>query len=172
MAKIEEFGENPELFNYIINVSASVGKNGVNSRDDVLIVQALLKYGAEEKHYFRNEKFPIPTGSMCQDTAKQIKSLQRFLRKNGHKISIDGRIDPAKGNSAYGKKGRWTIRLLNELAFEIWLLSGAKNDNYILDIARRYPQVMAVLDGIPVGTLNIPLESSSEGVGTLNIALE
>ena len=39
MAKLETFFIMEE-----INVTASVGKNGVNLKEDVMVVQALLKY--------------------------------------------------------------------------------------------------------------------------------
>jgi hypothetical protein len=168
MAKLETFYMMDE-----INVNASVGKNGVNSKDDVLVVQALLKYALEPYTYFRNDKFSEPTGTMDTNTMRLIEKFQRFIRiKLKNRVSVDGRIDPAKGTKAFGKDGKWTIQMLNGEALTAYIIFYKGNGNYIEDICRKYPQVRVVLGDIPVGTLGLSLESSSKGVGTLNLGLE
>ncbi len=89
MAKLETFFELEE-----INVTASVGSNGVNLEDDVMVVQALLKYALAERGFFRKMTFSEPTGTMDDNTKSLIKQFQRFVRKmNNADISVDGRID-------------------------------------------------------------------------------
>ena len=156
-----------------INLTASVGENGVNLKDDVMVVQAMLKYALEERYYFRKFKFPAPTGTIDNETKKLIWEYQRYLRKNDKKISIsvDGLIDRAAGDKAFGKRGFWTILSLNGHVMEMLLLRGGVG-NYFQDICRRYPQLNAVLDDIPVGELDLSLEPSIQRVGTLNLGIE
>lgn len=160
---------------YEINVDASVGKGGVNSKDDVLVVQALLKHALEPMSYFRNERFSEPTGVMDANTMNLIEKFQIYARRKVKvKLSVDGRIDPAEGMSAFGKKGRWSIRSLNaEAAFADFMFHKNNGSSTLVEsICRRFPQVATVLGEIPVGTLGLTLESSPKGVGTLNLGLE
>ena len=169
MAKLETFFIMEE-----INVTASVGKNGVNLKDDVMVVQALLKYALPERHYFRGMKFSEPTGTMDETTLSLIKRFQIYLRKvRKLSVSVDGRIDSAKGRKAFGRKGKWTIQMLNDEALEMFLLSGSKSESYIHEICRRFPQVANAIGELPVGTLGLTLEPSAErGIGSLGLALE
>jgi len=76
MAKIETFyGDNQ-----LVNLTASVGENGVNLKDDVMVVQAMLEYALGEKPYFRRFKFPAVTGAMNDETKILIKEYQLYLR--------------------------------------------------------------------------------------------
>ena len=83
------------------------------------------------------------------------------------------RIDPAKGERAFGKRGMWTILMLNGDAMESWLLKGGKNSSYLRDIGAHYPAFQAAI-GDGVGTLGLELEGSGSngGVGTLGLTLE
>ncbi|MEZ5427790.1 MAG: hypothetical protein R2747_16090 [Pyrinomonadaceae bacterium] len=156
-----------------INLSASVGKNAVNHKDDVLVVQALLKYALEPLHYFRNDKFSEPTGTMDRNTMRLIEKFQVFARRKLKKsVSVDGRLDRAVGTKSFGRDGRWSIQLLNGEALTAYLIFYKGEENYIEDICRRFPQVKTAIGEIPVGTLNLSLESSRVGVGTLNLGLE
>jgi hypothetical protein len=157
-----------------INVSASVGMGGVNSKDDVLVVQAMLKYALEARSYFLGEKFPEPTGTMDPSTMALIRKYQGYLRRKLRvPISVDGRIDPAKGGSAFGKKGKWTIQMLNADVMEMWLIAYGGEGNHLEDLCRRYPQVSKALGGdVPVGTLSLRLEPVGPIVGSLNLGLE
>lgn len=168
MARIEKFFGDVDN----INVSASVGDGGVNFKDDVMVVQAMLKYALEERPFFRKYKFPEPTGTMDRVTAKLIREYQRFLRKiDKASVSVDGIIDRAVGEKAFGRRGWWTILCLNTHIMEARLLGGGEG-NQIEDLCRKFPQLYAVLDDIPVGTLGLSLEPSIRGVGSLNLALE
>lgn len=157
-----------------INVSNSVGKGGANAKDDVLVVQALLKYALEGRHYFRNDTFPEPNGTMDENTMKLIKKYQRYVRiKQKLKMSVDGRIDPSRGGiHVPGKRLLWTISSLNCDALERYLIEDRAGADPINSICVRYPQVKAVLGEPPVGTLGLKLEPSRIGVGTLNLGLE
>ncbi len=169
MAKLETFFALEE-----INVTASVGNNGVNLEDDVMVVQALLKYSLPERKFFRGMKFSEPTGTMDNNTKTLIKQFQSFVRKTTKaKVTVDGRIDPAKGTTAFGSKGQWTIQILNGAALEYYFLSGAKGESYIHDLCRRFPRVERTIGELPVGTLGLSLEPSVRpGVGSLGLALE
>ncbi|MCO6511696.1 MAG: hypothetical protein J5I65_12980 [Aridibacter famidurans] len=157
-----------------INLTASVGENGVNNRDDVLVVQAMLKYGLEGRTYFKGDRFPEPNGTIDPATMHLIRKYQQYLRRRqGLAISVDGRVDPAKGESAFGRKGQWTIQALNGDVHEWYLLFGETGDNYIHSLCMTYPQVIQAVGGdIPVGSLGLTLESSPAIVGSLNLALE
>ncbi len=157
-----------------INVGCPVGRGGVNQKDDVLVIQALLKYALEGRDYFRRDKFPEPTGALDPDTARLIEKYQRYLRRKRElKISVDGRVDPANG-SIYvtGKRLKWTITMLNGDAMEMHLTHNRPGESYIHGICLFYPQVRAVLGELPTGTLGLPLEGSSNGTGSLDLGLE
>lgn len=160
MAKIEniKFAEGPYNTTDIINVSASVGVNGVNRSEDIIIVQALLKYGLEGRTEFRDAEFPEPSGAFVKTTAKLIKKYQRFNnRSEGVRVSIDGRIDPLTGSVfAYGKKKHWTIYSLNVHAEEMSLVY--YNTPLIEGICKRWPFIGEMLNKNGVGTLGLPLE--------------
>ena len=158
---------------YEINVSNSVGRGGTNINTDVLVVQALLKYGLEGRHYFRGIRIAEPTGAIDSNTLQLIKQYQRYMRKVcGKKVSIDGRIDPARnGLNVPGKNLLWTISSLNSEINEMHLLN-SRPGSPIQDLCNRYPQVKAVLGKMPVGTLDLALESSVRRIGTLNLGLE
>lgn len=155
-----------------INLTASVGKNGVNLKDDVMVVQAMLKYALEERPFFRSFKFPRPTGTLTEDTSAIIKEYQRYLRrKNKLSISVDGVIDRAIGEKAFGKSGYWTILCLNSDLLETRIVRGGEG-NQFEDLCRRFPQLYEVLEDIPVGSLDLSLEPSIQRIGSLNLGLE
>ena len=144
-----------------INVSQSVGKGGVNRHDDVMVVQALLKYGLEDKYHFRKDNFPAPNGIMDKNTLRLIRKFQRYLRKiRKVKVAIDGRIDPSKGLYVRNRKKLiWTISHLNCEAVEMKLIyNKGRGTDYIQAVRSLYPQVDAILAGNAVGTLNLGLE--------------
>jgi len=157
-----------------INVTGSVGRGGVNAKNDVMVVQAMLKYALEERAQFKNDRFPAPSGTINEETIQMIYKYQRYLRsKLKIRVSVDGRIDPAKGERAFGSKGQWTIQSLNGDVMEAWLVFKGGGDNYIEALCRKYPQVLNALGGsIPVGSLSLSLEPSVPLVGSLNLGLE
>ena len=169
MAKIDVIND----FEFL-NVAASVGANGVNLRDDVVIVQALLHYSLRKRGGFRGLKFPVVSGAMDGGTTDMIRRFQHFIKKSPWhrtKVATDGRIDPAKGEEVAGKKRRWTILELNYMALEMWLLDSSANGGFINDMSVRYPIVGEVLSN-SVGSLGLSLEPSPAVVGSLRLTLE
>ncbi len=142
-----------------INVTSSVGVGGVNSTQDVLVVQALLKYVGEKISYFRNENLPRPTGVMDKKTQHLIKKYQQYVRRvKKVGLSVDGRIDPSKGLYVPGKKLQWTIGQLNGDASQIHMMFGRNGGDHVEDLCTIYPPISAILDGSAVGSLNLGLE--------------
>jgi hypothetical protein len=162
------------LFDYVeINVSQSVGLDGVNAPDDVAVVQAMLNYVCNGRPFFANYFFTEPSGRTDKETLAVIKRFQQFMRyRLKEKVSIDGRISPAEGIVAFGKAGRFTIRSLNSEAMLLHFLSESPTANYVQDIIMQYPIVQQYLGSVPVGSLNLPLEASALAVGTMNLSLE
>ena len=165
MPQLEEFFGNRQ-----VNLAAAVGTRGVNSKDDVIAVQALLKYAMSGRQAWEGVKFPEPTGAMDAATVSLIRKYQSFARRRSNgAVSVDGRIDPAKGERAVGKRGMWTILMLNGDAMETWFLNGSPNSSFIRDMGLKYPAFQVAI-GEGVGSLNLTLEGS--GVGTLGLELE
>ncbi len=155
-----------------IELSGSVGAGGANQYGDVVAVQALLKYSMTGRPQFRGSYIEDPDGICGPKTIGLIKKYQEYLRKNGRRVSLDGRIDPAKSGAAFGKRGMWTIEMLCAQALETWVLSGAANDNYVRDMYTKFPKFRAAIPNPPIGTLNLQLASSRRVVGTLGLSLE
>jgi hypothetical protein len=142
----------------VINVTATVGVGGVNLQQDVIVVQALLRFALEDVGGFQDVQIPEPTGGDVRTTAEIIKKFQRYYnRTKRDPISIDGRIDPIQGKTpfAYGTNKLWTLYALHQRAIETSLLSG-KGDP-IKAICRRWSAVKAVLEN-SVGSLDLALE--------------
>jgi hypothetical protein len=163
-----------ELFfgNQNINLTASVGEHGTNLKNDVMVVQAMLKTALEGRILFRGVRFPHPTGAINKETIKLIKQYQRYEKESRTRITVDGRIDPAKGERRFGKCSFWTILALNSLVFERWFLSDMPHNNPIEDLCHKFPQLYTAIDDVPVGTLDLSLEPSPIRVGSLNLGLE
>ena len=156
MAKIINIEMSPGLTDEVINVAATVGANGVNLQEDVIVVQALLKYTLERLSDFSDVKFPEPTGGDIRTTTQIIKKFQRYNNRGEKQtVSIDGRIDPIKGIYAHGTNKYWTLYALHSKAREISLLSGSAPP--VEAICRRWSAVKAAL---------------VNGVGSLGLALE
>lgn len=168
MAKIEIFFETVEN----INLTASVGRNAVNLKDDVLVVQAMLKYALKDRSYFRDFKFPEPTGSINEETKILIREYQRYLRrKEKQDVALDGVMNRAVGVTPAGRRDYWTILSLNTHALQMRLLKGGLG-NHIEDLCRQFPQLLPVVGDFPVGSLSLTLESAASRIGTLNLGLE
>lgn len=165
MARIENFNDYPQ-----VNLTASVGKGGVNYDDDVLAVQALMKYAFEGERGWEGYKFPTPTGTLCKLTRSLIKRYQRVIKRTVNSATVDGRIDPAKGTFPAGSRAMWTILSLNTDAMATWLLSKRMGANYIHAVGMMFPEFRAAIGDRGVGTLNLELDGG--GVGTLGLDLE
>ena len=165
MARIERFP-----WGNVINLTASIGVNGVNLRDDVMVVQAMLKHAPEKRGAFGKVKLPPPTGIMTMQWIEIIKDYQRYLRqKRNEKVSVDGKINRAIGERVFGKRASWTILCLNVELLELRLLTGGAV-NEIEELCSHFPQLNGIL-GTPVGSLDLTLEGGS-GVGSLDLGLE
>jgi hypothetical protein len=169
MAKIEKIGEWEN-----INLTASVGRSGVNLKEDVMAVQGLLRY-IFRKRFEEYKKLPFPNGSADEGTIELIGKFQRAFGKNRRqpefKLVSDGRVDAASNKRLNSRNRLWTIVALNDWAFELWLLSGAPNESYINDLCVQFPQIRNILEN-SVGTLGLSLEPSFPRFGTLGLALE
>jgi hypothetical protein len=165
MAKIERFsGGN------IINLTASVGFNGVNLRDDVIVIQAMLKHAPEKRGVFGKVKLPPPSGMMTPPWVEIIKDYQRYLRtKKNEKVSVDGKIDRAIGERVFGIRTKWTILCLNNELLELRLFDGGTGSE-IEGLCRQFPQLNRILE-TPVGSLDLTLEGGNE-IGSLGLGLE
>jgi hypothetical protein len=167
MAKMEKFYGGL----YKINLTASVGEKGVNLKNDVMVVQAMMKYALEGRPQFRRFRFSEPTGAMDKNTAELILEFQRDLRRRRYKVAVDGVMNRAVGEKTFGKKGFWTILHLNSEVLEWRLLSGGSGTEFE-DLCRKFPQLHAVLDDLPVGSLELSLEPSMPRLGSLRLSLE
>ncbi|MBX3297414.1 MAG: hypothetical protein KF762_17060 [Acidobacteria bacterium] len=168
MAKLQEFNGFTQ-----VNLHASVGENGVNAKNDVIAVQALMRYGLNWRRSWADVELPEPNGVMGPKTAALIRRFQQELRKSaGRGVIVDGRIDPAKGIRPSGRRAMWTILMLNTAAVETFLLKGAEGVSYIHEISKQYPAFKAAIGSNGVGTLDLELEGSAPGIGTLGLSLE
>jgi hypothetical protein len=165
MARIEKISDMNQ-----VNLSASVGRNGVNNKNDVLAVQALMKYGLEDNPDWRGMRFPEPTGTFDGLTLALIKRYQRHLKRLVSSAKVDGRIDPAKGTFTAGGRVMWTILSLNSDAMATWIFNKQIGSGYIHAIGQIYPAFKSAIGDGGVGTLNLELEGS--GIGTLGLELE
>jgi len=163
------------LFDYIeVNVGQSVGRGGINDVGDVVVVQTFLNYVCRGRPFFSNYAFTEPSGQMDKETLALIKRYQQFMRHRiKETVSIDGRVSRAKGITAFGTKGRYTIRSLNsEAALLHFLDTKGTTANYLVDMIWQYPIMGQYLPPAPVGTLNLALEGDTRIPGTLNMSLE
>jgi hypothetical protein len=161
----------------VINVSASVGRGGVNLREDVLVVQALFKYTLVKGEAFRGEPLPEPTGAFDRVTERTIKKYQRLAKRNYGSLGnivVDGRIDPAANGSSYlpGSNKRYTIILINaeaDLRYRCYP-DRVGRGGFVNDICARYPHVEAALKN-SVGTLGLSLEGDEKRFDFMKVGL-
>jgi len=116
MAKISKrfiFGGKEALKVKFMNISDSVGVGGVNSLDDVILVQALFKISEEQlSNKLKVPKpFPYPTGAYNEQTENLI---FEFQLRNSWDVKGKWLICPAKGLFKPGTRELWTIHLLDD----------------------------------------------------------
>lgn len=155
MAKIETITDDLGEPLTIINVSNSVGVNGVNDPEDVQVVKALFKFvpnkyhlvvGAKQGWEMEDDSLPLPYDGTTWGIPEITKSFQKYankmLSKYGYKVEVSGRIKPAKYNAVVGKKYS-TIVALNVFAN----LGGTNfySGNYIDRIKKEYRGIFAEL---------------------------
>lgn len=127
----------------LFNVTASVGKNGVNSRSDVFLVQALLREIPDERRGgVPHRDCPWPTGTFCKATARIIRKYQRGHRRE--KVARDCLINRAVGLQVPGTKRPWTIIQLNYDLLDGQIISGSA-ESYIGLIMDKYPELSLML---------------------------
>src|SRR5262245_22639083 len=101
------------------NVDAAVGPGAPNRRDDVLLVQYMLRENFKILNTFGRD--PFPGGSVAVDgaagpqTFAAILHYQNTLKKGGSSIATDGRVDPPVGDKTVGSTSntQYTILFLN-----------------------------------------------------------
>ena len=68
--------------------------------------------------------FSEPTGTMDENTRSRIKDFQVYLRKvKDTSISVDGRLDPAKGTKCLRQKRTLDNSPAKRVALEMFLLN-------------------------------------------------
>jgi hypothetical protein len=101
---------------YIFNVSNRVGPNQPNQRDDVLLVQFLLREYMTRPELTGSPLFPLPTvsGDFDIPTALWIYYQQLLGKKQNPTAILDGIVSPARGIFYNTKTGdSWYIANLN-----------------------------------------------------------
>lgn len=100
------------------NLDSSVGHQGSNSnREDILLVQFLLKALAQKVHSEAGKQIrPIlertpQTGVVDEATIRSIVALQELQKSKGNTRVVDGRVSPARGYRHSG--GYYTIVLMS-----------------------------------------------------------
>lgn len=150
MAKIEKY-EGDE----IINVGDKVGVNGVNAKNDVLVVQAMLKYLTRFSKKWCKVTLPEPNGSLDKNTRQAIFDYQEFVRtrsvnpKDYRWVAKDGAISPYKDGVKLLNKQEWTIIAMNN---DCGMLSAALSDgkDHVDAICRRWSTVATALGRNPL----------------------
>ncbi len=147
MAKVISYnGDN------IINLDAKVGANGNNSPNDVVVVQAMLKYLTQFTKRWTRANIPEPNGQLDPNTRQAIFDFQDHVRStvgNPYEwVARDGSISPYNQRVALLRKQAWTIIKVNE---ECVTLSAAKRDgtDHIDALCCRWPQVAKALGRNP-----------------------
>lgn len=151
MAKIEKDDEGDN----IINVSNKVGVSGINLTNDVMVVQALLKYLTLSSMKWCRVAVPEPTGFLDKNTQQAIFDYQEYKRthssnpKNYRWVAKDGAISSYKKGINLLKKQEWTIISLN---MDCGMLSAALMDgkDHVDAICRRWITVATVLGRNPL----------------------
>jgi hypothetical protein len=124
-----ELSSDPGLA-FFCNVHGSVGQGLSNRRDDVLLVQWLLR-----QYFSKVTTISPPPGPMIQvdgsfgrQTGDYIKAFQTGGKAGGHSIAVDGRVDRAQGVFGALSGTQYTIIHMNngadgrrpELARRFW----------------------------------------------------
>lgn len=99
------------------NVNFAVGNNAPNKRDDVLLVQWMLKHVyADHPLLSPPEAKPLKVdGWIGPQTIKWIKAFQADMRRAGRQCALDGRVDSARKAFGAVSKLPYTILWLNSV---------------------------------------------------------
>ncbi len=108
----------PTLFHLFYNVDAAVGKNAPNRRDDVLLVQYLLKsastLGYPQVFNWNLLNYPL-SGSWDRNWAGLLAAYTDSEVAARNKMVADDRVDPVKNGRLIGPvhHAQYTIVVLN-----------------------------------------------------------
>lgn len=119
MATIDRYYYGP-ITHEFLNVTEVVGgRDGINLAEDVMIVQALLRFLKDFYRGFPESECPPITGGLDSMTRAAIEKYQKISNKERIKalgrLVQDGRVSPARGDSFVfgGGNFTWTILSLN-----------------------------------------------------------
>ena len=134
-----------------MNVSAVVGPGGVNHPDDIIVVQALLRYLPADWRGVADKNCPLVTGAFDPATRSAIEMYQQGVNlrrgRDFGRIIEDGRVSPAENKYLYGGGDyMWTIISLNRDARKLGKQRGLNAEvGYMDAIWERWPEVRAAL---------------------------
>jgi hypothetical protein len=133
-----------------LNIDATVGTDGVNMRDDVYLVQALLFEVLTKRFAGRGAKMPrIPTGTFSQETMESLidyKKIKNDTNKRyalgNPKIYYEKHIDSIKGSIfAFKSNQPWAlVQLQGDLRDQL-AMTGVDStvESYLYD---KYPEML------------------------------
>lgn len=135
----------------IINVSAKVGKGGLNKKGDVLAVQSLLAY-----YRLHNDFAPFivmgrPNGfsdpALIQLIAHYQGHMNADVLRKGT-LTVDGIVGRAKGKTHWAPGKKWTVISLNDSCKAVYVdkVRGGDED-YISDVRKHFPEIEPALAG-------------------------
>jgi hypothetical protein len=136
----------------ITNLDMKVGVKGSNAPNDVVVVQAMLKYITQFTIKWTGANIPEPNGFLDRNTQQAIFDYQDHVRStvgNPYEwVARDGSISPYNENVALLRKQAWTIIKMNN---DCGSICAGKRDgyDYIDALCRRWPQVARVLGRNP-----------------------
>ncbi|HYJ90435.1 MAG TPA: hypothetical protein VEV84_03940 [Pyrinomonadaceae bacterium] len=143
-----------------LNVQASVGYNGTNAPDDVLLIQGLIGViakldkswvGLDESGY----AVPDVTGEMDADTYTAIGQFQIRNKDRLLMSTFDGRVDPAHYKNRHlphALHRMMSITLLHQMATDASVLMGIPTDDPGDDLS--YRGALVQLNPIFKGKIN------------------
>jgi hypothetical protein len=143
MANIGKDSEGDE----IINIDAVVGLSGANQKNDILAVEALLKYFKDgSTAHWTSQNLTDPDGSFDASTRQAIYDFQAYVRRTAapnYWVSLDGRISPFKAGVQLLNKQEWTIIALNN---HCGMIAAARGEgDHVNAICRRWPFTVGMM---------------------------
>jgi hypothetical protein len=133
-----------------LNIDGTVGIDGVNSHDDVYLIQALLYEVLTKRFTGRGAKTPrIPTGVFSQETMQSLNDYKK-IKNDTHKkyalgnpkIYYEKHIDPIKGSIfAFKSNQPWALVQLQGDLLDHLIMSGVDSsvESYLND---KYSQTL------------------------------
>src|SRR5687768_14761374 len=139
MAKIDKDDQGGDM----INVSKKVGVKGANDPNDVMVVQAMLKYMTQFRKKWTNVVLPDPNGTFDKATQTAIFDYQQDVRTDPNRalhfwVAKDGSISSFREGIRLLHKQQLTISAMN---WDCAMLATALNDgtDHIDAIIKRWP---------------------------------